>query len=99
MAIELDTAAGLDVPAERKRLAKDLAAAAADIEAVERKLASASFVERAPAEIVAKNRDRLAAARSEVERLTERLAALPAASTGSTGNGSSGDGSSGDGTA
>ncbi len=99
VAIELDTAAGLDVPAERKRLAKDLAAAAADIEAVERKLASASFVERAPAEIVAKNRDRLAAARSEVERLTERLAALPAASTGSTGNGSSGDGSSGDGTA
>ncbi len=63
--------------AERKRLAKDLAAAQADIEAVERKLASASFVERAPAEIVAKNRDRLAAAQSEVQRLTERLAALP----------------------
>jgi len=92
VAIELDTAAGLDVAAERKRLAKDLAAATADIEAVERKLGSASFVERAPAEIVAKNRDRLAAARSEVERLTERLAALPAASTGSTGNGSSGTG-------
>jgi valyl-tRNA synthetase len=92
VAIELDTAAGLDVAAERKRLAKDLAAATADIEAVERKLGSASFVERAPAEIVAKNRDRLAAAQSEVERLTERLAALPVPSTGSTGNGSSGTG-------
>ena len=100
--IELDTAAGLDVAAERKRLAKDLAAAEADIEAVERKLASASFVERAPAEIVAKNRDRLAAARSEVERLTGRLAALPAAgSTGSSSSAgsSSSTGSSGDGSA
>jgi len=79
--IELDTAAGLDVAAERKRLAKDLAAAQADIEAVARKLASPSFVERAPAEIVAKNRDRLAAAEAEAARLTARLAALPADST------------------
>jgi valyl-tRNA synthetase len=78
--IELDTAAGLDVAAERKRLSKDLATARADIEAVERKLASPSFVERAPAPIVAKNRERLAAARAEVGRLTERLAALPAES-------------------
>ena len=76
--IELDTAVGLDVAAERKRLTKDLAAARADIEAVERKLASPSFVERAPAEVVGKNRDRLAAAQAEVARLTERLAALPA---------------------
>jgi valyl-tRNA synthetase len=75
--IELDTLAGLDVAAERKRLAKDLAAAHADIEAAERKLASPSFVERAPAQVVAKNRDRLAAAQQEVGRLQERLAALP----------------------
>ena len=75
--IDLDTAAGLDVAAELKRLTKDLAAAQADFEAVERKLANASFVDRAPAEIVAKNRDRLAAAQAEVARLTERLAALP----------------------
>jgi valyl-tRNA synthetase len=74
----LDTAAGLDVAAERKRLAKDLAAAQADVEAAERKLASASFVERAPAEIVQKNRDRLASAQDEVRRLTERLGSLPA---------------------
>jgi valyl-tRNA synthetase len=76
--IELDTAVGLDVAAERKRLTKDLAAARADIEAVEHKLASPSFVERAPAQVVGKNRDRLAAAQAEVARLTERLAALPA---------------------
>jgi valyl-tRNA synthetase len=77
--IELDTMAGLDVAAERKRLAKDLAAARADIEAAERKLASPSFVERAPAQVVAKNRDRLALAQQEVSRLEERLAALPGA--------------------
>ncbi|HXW44716.1 MAG TPA: valine--tRNA ligase [Streptosporangiaceae bacterium] len=76
--IELDTAAGLDIAAERKRLTKDLATAQADIEAARRKLASPSFVERAPAEIVAKNRDRLAAAEAEAGRLAERLAALPA---------------------
>jgi valyl-tRNA synthetase len=75
--VELDTAAGIDVAAERTRLAKDLAVAHADIEATERKLANPSFVERAPAEIVAKSRDRLAAARAEAQRLADRLAALP----------------------
>jgi valyl-tRNA synthetase len=74
--VELDTAAGLDVPAERARLAKALAAATADAAATERKLANPSFVDRAPAEVVAKNRDRLAAAQREITRLTERIAAL-----------------------
>jgi valyl-tRNA synthetase len=77
--VQLDTAAGIDVAAERKRLAKDLATAEADIEAAERKLASPAFVERAPAQIVAKSRDRLAAAQAEASRLAERLAALPGA--------------------
>jgi valyl-tRNA synthetase len=75
--VELDTAAGLDVAAERKRAEKDLAAARADIEAAQRKLGNQSFIERAPADVVAKNRARLAAAEDEVRRLTERLAALP----------------------
>jgi valyl-tRNA synthetase len=83
--IELDTAARIDVEAERKRLAKDLAAARAEIEGMERKLANASFVERAPAEVVAKNRVRLAAAQQEVARLTERIAALPVAPAEATG--------------
>jgi valyl-tRNA synthetase len=75
--VELDTAAGIDVAAERRRAEKDLAAARADIEATERKLGNPSFLERAPAAVVAKNRDRLAAAQDEVRRLTERLEALP----------------------
>jgi valyl-tRNA synthetase len=75
--VQLDTAAGLDVAAERKRAEKDLAAARAEIDSVGRKLGNPSFVERAPADVVAKNRARLAAAEDEVRRLTERLAALP----------------------
>jgi len=75
--IELNTAVGLDVEAERARLAKTLAAAQAELEAVERKLANPSFVDRAPAEIVARNRERLAAAQREIEQLTERIAVLP----------------------
>jgi valyl-tRNA synthetase len=75
--IELDTIAGLDVEAERKRLAKDLAAASAEIEAMERKLANPAFVDRAPADVVAKNRGRLAAAQQDAARLADRIAALP----------------------
>ena len=51
--------------------------ARADIEATERKLGNQSFVDRAPAEVVAKSRARLAAAQEDVRRLTERLASLP----------------------
>jgi valyl-tRNA synthetase len=77
--IELDTAAGLDVGAERRRAEKDLAAARAEIEAAERKLGNPSFIEKAPPAVVARNRDRLAAAQDDVRRLTERLADLPSA--------------------
>src|SRR6185312_15174056 len=51
-----------------------------DAAATERKLATTSFVERAPAAVVAKSRDRLAAAQAEIARLTGRLEALPPAS-------------------
>ena len=78
MTIQLDTAAGIDVGAERRRLEKDLSSAMADVQAAERKLASQSFIDKAPAAVVAKNRDRLAAAQAEISRLQERLAALPA---------------------
>jgi len=75
--VRLDTAAAIDIGAERRRLEKDLAAARADLDQTERKLANPSFVERAPEAVVAKSRDRLAAAQAEIERLDQRLAALP----------------------
>jgi valyl-tRNA synthetase len=75
--VRLDTAAAIDIGAERRRLEKDLTAARADLAQAEGKLANPSFVERAPEAVVAKNRDRLAAAQAEIERLEQRLAALP----------------------
>ena len=75
--VRLDTAAAIDVGAERRRLEKDLAAAQADVAQAERKLSNQSFVERAPAAVVEKNRERLRAAQEEIARLEDRLAALP----------------------
>jgi valyl-tRNA synthetase len=77
--VRLDTAATIDVAAERRRLAKDLAAAQAEADAAERKLGTPSFIERAPAAVVAKSRDRLAAARADIARIEARLSALPPA--------------------
>ena len=74
--VRLDTAAAIDVAAERRRLEKDLAAARADLAQTERKLANASFVERAPEAVVARSRERLAAAQADIARLEERLGAL-----------------------
>jgi valyl-tRNA synthetase len=74
--VRLDTAAAIDVAAERRRLEKDLAAARADLAQTERKLASASFVERAPEAVVARSRERLVAAQADIARLEERLGTL-----------------------
>jgi valyl-tRNA synthetase len=75
--VELDTAGVIDIAAERRRIDKDLAAARADAEQAQRKLANSSFLARAPAEVVTKTRDRLDAAQADIARLTARLAALP----------------------
>jgi valyl-tRNA synthetase len=77
--VELDTAAGIDVAAERRRMDKDLAAARKEADQAERKLANESFLAKAPAEVVATTRERLDTARADIERITGRLAALPGA--------------------
>ncbi len=79
--VELDTAAGIDVAAERRRLDKDLAAARKEADQAGRKLANESFLAKAPADVVAKTRARLEAARADIERITGRLAALPGRGT------------------
>jgi valyl-tRNA synthetase len=75
--VRLDTAAAIDVAAERRRLEKDLAVTRADAAQTERKLSNPSFVERAPEAVVARSRDRLTATQAEIARLEQRLAALP----------------------
>jgi valyl-tRNA synthetase len=79
--VELDVAGVIDVAAERRRMEKDLAAARADAEQSARKLDSAAFTAKAPAEVVAKTRQRLEAARSDISRIEERLALLAGGTT------------------
>jgi valyl-tRNA synthetase len=57
---------------------KDLAAARKETDQAERKLATPAFVAKAPADVVQKTRARLDAARADIDRLSGRLAALPA---------------------
>ncbi|HEX5328470.1 MAG TPA: valine--tRNA ligase [Acetobacteraceae bacterium] len=63
----------IDLEAERARLSKDRAKAANEAAKLEQKLANADFLHRAPAEVVEANRDRLTAARAEIERLDAAL--------------------------
>jgi valyl-tRNA synthetase len=74
--VELDTAGTIDLAAERRRVEKDLAAARAEAEQAQRKLANESFLARAPEDVVAKTRSRLEAAQADIARLSSRLAAL-----------------------
>ena len=73
---ELDVAGVIDVAAERRRMEKDLVAARAEAEQAERKLANADFTAKAPAAVVDKTRQRLAAAQAHIARLEQRLASI-----------------------
>jgi valyl-tRNA synthetase len=67
--------AGLfDLDAERARLAKQRAEAAAEVARLEAKLGDAQFRGRAPAAVVAKEEERLATARARVVGLEQSLA-------------------------
>jgi valyl-tRNA synthetase len=63
----------IDLAAERTRLARERDKLAADAKKTEAKLGNADFVRRAPEEVVAENRERLAAAQSEIARLQAAL--------------------------
>ena len=69
----------IDLPTERGRLTKEIAAHAVDIDRTAKKLANAEFVRKAPEEVVEENRARLAAAeaaRARLEAMVERLGGL-----------------------
>ena len=71
--VVLPLAGTIDVQAERARLAKERDKTLSEIAKVAKKLANAAFVHRAPEEVVAENRDRLAAFQAEVARLEAAL--------------------------
>ena len=74
--MELDTRGSIDVAAERARLDKDRAAAEKEIAQCRAKLGNPAFTDKAPADVVAKIRERLAAAEADLDRITGALAAL-----------------------
>jgi valyl-tRNA synthetase len=74
--VELDLSGTVDVAAERKRLAKDLAAAEKELAQTEAKLNNPQFADRAPADVVAKIKARRELAVAEISRIQARLDAF-----------------------
>ena len=77
--VELDLSGTIDVPAERKRLQKDRAAAETEKAKAQAKLGNEAFLGKAPDAVVAKVKGQLASAEADIERTTAQLAALPEA--------------------
>jgi valyl-tRNA synthetase len=74
--VELDLAGTVDVAAERARMDKDLAAARKEAAQMAAKLGNPAFTDKAPADVVAKSRQRLADAEADIARLAARLESL-----------------------
>jgi valyl-tRNA synthetase len=69
----------IDVAAERERLSKEIARVQGEIAKAEGKLSSESFVARAPAAVVAQERERVANFGATLAKMQEQLAKLPPA--------------------
>ena len=76
LALEVPLTGLIDVEAERTRLQKEIERTQAEISKLDRKLADASFVERAPEEVVAENRRRSADYQNRAAKLREALERL-----------------------
>jgi valyl-tRNA synthetase len=76
LVLEVPLAGLIDVEAERARLSKEQEKVRREIEGLERKLSQASFVERAPKEVVEENRRRLADYQDQAAKLSEALSRL-----------------------
>ncbi|HTN48984.1 MAG TPA: valine--tRNA ligase [Burkholderiaceae bacterium] len=68
----------VDVAAERERLGKEIARLEGEIRKAEGKLGNASFVERAPATVVAQEKERLAGFGATLAKVREQYERLPA---------------------
>ncbi|MFD6250540.1 valine--tRNA ligase, partial [Streptomyces roseolus] len=77
--VSLDLSGTIDVAAERKRLAKDLAAAEKEKAQAEAKLGNEAFLAKAPDNVVDKIKGRLAKADEDIARIQAQLEKLPQA--------------------
>ncbi|MFF7162959.1 valine--tRNA ligase [Streptomyces sp. NPDC008086] len=77
--VALDLSGVIDVAAERKRLAKDLAAAEKEKAQATAKLGNEAFLAKAPDNVVEKIRGRLAKADEDIARIAAQLDRLPPA--------------------
>ncbi|WP_405894112.1 valine--tRNA ligase [Streptomyces sp. NBC_00104] len=77
--VALDLSGTIDVEAERKRLAKDLAAAEKEKAQAQAKLGNEAFLAKAPDNVVDKIRARLAKAEEDIVRLQTQIDNLPSA--------------------
>jgi valyl-tRNA synthetase len=75
--VDLDTRGTIDVAAERARLEKDRAAAEKERTQCRAKLGNEAFIGKAPEAVVAKIKERLATAESDLTRIAAALEALP----------------------
>jgi valyl-tRNA synthetase len=66
----------IDLDAERGRLEKEIARLQQAVEATERKLGNASFVDRAPKDVVDREREKLASFKATIEKLKANVAHL-----------------------
>jgi valyl-tRNA synthetase len=77
--VDLDTRGTIDVAAERARLEKDRVAAEKEAAQCRAKLDNDAFVGKAPDQVVAKIKDRLATGEADLSRIVAALKALPSA--------------------
>lgn len=66
----------IDLERERERLSEEMERIAGQIRATEKKLANRQFVEKAPADVVQRERDKAASFEDQRERLASKLSAL-----------------------
>jgi len=76
--VDLDTRGTIDIAAERARLDKDHAAAEKEAAQCRAKLNNDAFIGKAPEQVVAKIKDRLATAEADLARIAAARKALPA---------------------
>ncbi|HJY25418.1 MAG TPA: valine--tRNA ligase [Actinomycetes bacterium] len=79
LTVEIDLSGSIDVPAERARLTRDLAAAEKERTQAAGKLDNPDFVGKAPVAVVEKIRGRLSAAEADIARISAQLDRLPTA--------------------